>query len=193
MRNLSLLTKLFIMAFLGLGLALFGCPPDSEGDDDDAAGDDDDVVGDDDDVVGDDDDVVGDDDDVVGDDDDVVGTIYTHVQSLQGQGASNPTCPSCTYEFTINFTTDSQSGSCMWCYDLSDGAHDLGYGGGAVYYLYAAYGAWYWWYYGSMSADTVDFWYDAYYYNYGLSQSGYWNILGGGNGMEGMVTTEETG
>ncbi len=177
MRNLSLLTKLFIMAFLGLGLALFGCPPDSEGDDDDAAGDDDDVVGDDDDVVGDDDDVVGDDDDVVGDDDDAAAG-----------------CPGCVYEFAITFTTDAQNGECMWCWDLADGTYDMGYGSGAVYLLYAGYygEAWYWWYYGTQSGDTVDFWYDSYYYDYAFAQSGYWNITGGGSAMTGMATTEET-
>ena len=170
MRNLSLLTKLFIMAFLGLGLALFGCPPDSEGDDDDAAGDDDDAVGDDDDAVGDDDDAVGDDDDATGD------------------------CPGCVYTFSITFSTMNENGECLWCWQLADGTYSMGYGSGAVYLEYAGYYGtdWYWWYYGSQAGDTVDFWYDGYYYDYAFAQEGYWNITGGGSDMTGQTSTEET-
>ncbi len=178
MRNLSLLTKLFIMAFLGLGLALFGCPPDSEGDDDDdAAGDDDDAVGDDDDAVGDDDDAVGDDDDAVGDDDDATGD-----------------CPGCVYTFSITFSTMNENGECLWCWQLADGTYSMGYGSGAVYLEYAGYygTAWYWWYYGTQAGDTVDFWYDGYYYDYAFTQEGYWNITGGGSDMTGQTSTEET-
>lgn len=56
-----------LLALLTSGLLLFGCPADSDDDDDSAAGDDDDATGDDDDVMGDDDDAVGDDDDATGD------------------------------------------------------------------------------------------------------------------------------
>jgi len=159
MKKLSLLTKLSIITWLGMGLALFGCPPGTA-DDDDSGGDDDD-----------DDTTVGDDDD--DDDDDVTAG-----------------CPACVYEFAITYSTVTQEGDCEWCWDLADGTYDLGYGSAGIYLYYDT--TWYRWYDASQSGDTVNFWWDAYYYDSALSQEGYWNITGGGANMTGRTTIEES-
>jgi len=182
MKNLSLLTKLFTMAFLGLGLALFGCPPDSESDDDDdAVGDDDDVVGDDDDVVGDDDDVVGDDDDVVGDDDDTGGTTNEF-----------------EYVFDVILTTQVENGTCAYCLNLEDGGpYNMSYDAdymfdyyGTLYGPYALiiYGGMIWYYVSSDANDHIEFYYD---YGTYANQDGFWDVTGAGAAMTGESITDE--
>ena len=181
--------KVMLVLACGLGLVLFGCPPeppdigddDDAASDDDAADDDDDAEGDDDfqpdddDAVDDDDDAVGDDDDQVGDDDDAAGG-----------------CPGCVYEFAIQFTTQAQEGQCVFCWDLDDGVWDMGYGAGAIYLYYPTYSSWYWWYYASLNGNVVDFYYEAYYYDYAMVQDGYWNVTAGGSAMTGRASTIET-
>jgi len=200
MRNLSLLTKLFLTAMLGLGLALFGCPPDTSDDDDDVSDDDvsDDDIGDDD--IGDDD--TGDDDtgdDDTGDDDTGgPGTYYLHEQDLTGTPSNNP-CPGCEFTFDITYATTDQYGSCMWCWDLADGQHTLGYDADYYYGSYGPYeavfldysGSWSFWYsaYAGYGGHDVVFFFYTYYYNYVFYQYGYWDISGGA--MTGFAGTYE--
>ena len=201
MRNLSLLTKLFMTAMLGLGLALFGCPPDTSDDDDNDASDDDvaDDDASDDDVSDDDasDDDVSD-DDVSDDDTGAAGTYYLHEQTLDGVPSQNE-CPGCEFTFDITYTTTDQYGSCMWCWDLTDGQHTLGYDADYMYGSYGPYeavfydyqGSWSFWYsaYAGYGGHDVAFFFYTYYYNYTLYQYGYWDM--GGGGVSGMVGTYE--
>jgi len=202
MRNLSLLTKLFLTAMLGLGLALFGCPPDtSDDDDDDATSGDDDVSDDDvsDDDVSDDD---VSDDDVSDDDTGGTGVYYSHDQDLAGAPSTNM-CPDCEFSFDIDYTTtDTYGSSCFFCYDFPDGTYTLGvdmdyyidyYGNlyGPYQMVFWYYGGWNWWYsaYADYNGHSVVFWYYGSYYNYSVYQYGYWDIAGGG--MTGKASTIE--
>ena len=104
---------------------------------------------------------------------------YFRAQDLTGTSTTH--CPGCDYTFDITFTTASQNGTCMWCYDLDDDVYALGFSDslGAIYLYYDTYGAWYWWYYASAGgAHDVEFWYDAYYYTYAFEQEGYWDWTG---------------
>jgi len=176
--------------------------------DDDTSGDDD-VTGDDDTAADDDtsaDDDTGD-DDVTGDDDtgddDTTGAgltmtgwsqteelpTYHREQDLVGQEALNG-CPGCEFTFDITYTTTAQGGTCVFCWDLDDGVHTLGYDGDYMYYGYgpyevvlyddATYG-WLFWYtaYAAYGGHDVALFFYSYYYGYTFDQYAYWDITGG--------------
>ncbi len=178
--NMNLWTKLFLTAVLGLGLALYGCPPtsppgDDDDDDDDDASDDD--AGDDD--MGDDD--MGDDD--MGDDDTGGGAM---VQSLTGV-ASSTVCQTCDYSMDITYTT-IQSASSQ--YALPDGVYTFAYDSDYTYSGYDApsifiyYSGWGFWYaaYPGQGGHTLELAYSPY------GQYGYWDVVGQGDSMTGQVT-----
>jgi len=179
--NLNLLTKLFLMAILGLGLALYGCPPTTPGDDDDDddAGDDD--AGDDD--AGDDD--MGDDD--AGDDDARVVVAGTYVeQSLAGATSTTATMADADYTFDITYTTVSSTGTSQ--YAFPDGVYtfaydsDYQYGGYDAPSIFWYYGSWYWYYiaYPGQGGHTLEYAYPSW------GQYGYWDVTGG-TAMTGMA------
>ncbi len=196
MRNLSLITKLFIMAILGLGLALYGCPPTTTSDDDD---DNDDMADDDDSQTDDDDSQTDDDDDDSQTDDDDSYAGYFHDQDMAGVPASNQ-CDGCEFTFDITYTTISQTGTCFFCWDFDDGTYTLGYDADYMYGSYGPYeivfynygGSWVIWYmaYGQYGGhDVATFWMDD-YYGYNFYQYGYWDIAGGN--MTGYASTTES-
>jgi hypothetical protein len=176
--NLNLWTKLFLTAILGLGVALYGCPPTTPGDDDDdddAA--DDDAADDDasDDDAGDDD--MGDDD--AGDDDAVGNTV----QSLTGVTSTTATCADCDYTFDITYSTTEGGGS---QYALADGmytlAYDSDYQGAYTILLFHYGGSWYYYYmaYPGQGGHTLEYVYASW------GQYGYWDVSG--DAMTGEAT-----
>jgi len=179
MRDLNLWTKLFLTAVLAMGLAMTGCPP-VEDDDDDATGDDDDATDDDD--FNDDDDMT-DDDDATDDDDDVVADPYTLAQDLVG-GPPSTNCPDCDYTFDVTYTTTAETGTCTACAGFPDGTYTLAYDSDYMYqgqgpypsvFIYDA--EWKWWYNAEAgyNGHTLAFYYsaqDGSYYQYG-----FWDVV----------------
>jgi hypothetical protein len=208
-----------LAALAGIGLltgagCLLPAQAPYQGDDDTFGGDDDDSQpGDDDDSQADDDDDTtptddDDDDTTPTDDDDTTPTddddddsqfSYVHSQDLAG-GISENTCEGCEFAFEVNYITTQQTGSCVVCWDLDDGVHNMGFD--AEYYItgYGTYPAvvyyypgngWQFWYFAAEGegGHNVTFWYDTEDQGVTFSQYGYWDI-GGGN-MTGAVTTTE--
>ena len=111
--------------------------------------------------------------------------FYVHSQDLTG-GPSATNCPGCDYTYDITYTTTAQSGTCLWCWDLTDGVHTLGYDSDYMYGPYGPYeaifydygGSWNFWYsaYAGYGGHGVTFFFYTYYYQYALYQYGYWDF-----------------
>jgi len=178
--NMNLWTKLFLTAILGLGVALYGCPPTTPADDDDDnddAGDDD--GGDDD--MGDDD--AGDDDG--GDDDTHPASMtgyaqttepngYLHEQSLAGVQSSSP-CSGCEYTFDITYSTTNSAGTCVICWDFPDGVYTLGYDADyqGAYELILYNGSFWYVAYAGYGGHNIAFFYQT--KDKSITQYGYWD------------------